>query len=226
MKNKEKRFCTSIGGQAVLEGVMMRSPEKTATAIKRSDGEIIIESENTNSIFKKIRFFKYPIIWGVAAFFDSMVIGTKSLMLSADYYDIDSGDTEQSRFDIWVEKVFGEKLKTVIITFSIILSLCLSIGLFIMLPAFITSFFGIKSNSTKTLVEGVIKLTVFFGYLLAISKMKDIKRVFEYHGAEHKTIHCYESGDELTVENAKKHSRLHPRCGTSFLFIVLIVSIL
>ncbi|NLB80413.1 MAG: DUF1385 domain-containing protein [Clostridiaceae bacterium] len=204
---------------------MMRGPEKTATSIRKPDGEIITAINDFEPISKKIKFLKWPIIRGSVNFFESMTIGVKALMLSAEYYDIEEEDEKQSKFDIWVEKVFGEKLKGVVIAFSIILSLCLSIGLFILFPAFITNLFGIQSNSIKTLTEGAIKLIIFFGYLIGISQMKDIKRVFEYHGAEHKTIHCYESGDELTVENAKKHSRLHPRCGTSFLFIVLIISI-
>ncbi|MCK9478129.1 MAG: DUF1385 domain-containing protein [Firmicutes bacterium] len=223
--NKEKRFCTSIGGQAVLEGVMMRSPKSTATSIRKADGEIVTKTEETKSISQKVKFLKLPIIRGCVAFIESMIIGTKALMLSAEYFDIEDEEESTSKFDLWVEKVFGEKLKGFVIGFSIIISLFFSIGLFILIPAFITSLLKIQSNSVKTLVEGGIKLLIFFAYLVGVSKLKDIRRVFEYHGAEHKTIHCYESGDELTVENAKKHSRLHPRCGTSFLFIVLIISI-
>lgn len=226
MGSKDKKFCTSIGGQAVLEGVMMRGPEKTAISVRKPDGEIITQTETTKSISQKIKFFKLPLIRGCVSFFESMIIGTKALMYSAEFFDIEGAEEEEpSKFDLWLEKHFGEKLKTAIVVFSVILSVFVSILLFIMLPTFITSLFKIQSNSIKTSVEGGIKLLVFFGYLLGVSRMKDIRRVFEYHGAEHKTIHCYEAGEELTAENAKKHSRLHPRCGTSFLFIVLIVSV-
>lgn len=224
---KDKKYCTSIGGQAVIEGVMMRGPEVTAVSVRKPDGEIITDVNTNKSLFKKVKLFKLPLIRGCVAFFESMIIGTKALMFSAEFFDMeDDTDENPSKFDMWLEKTFGEKLKPIVIAFSILLSLALSIGLFILIPTFITNFFGIQSNSIKTFVEGIIKLLIFFGYLVAVSQLKDIKRVFEYHGAEHKVIHCYDSGDELTIENARKYSRLHPRCGTSFLFIVLVISVL
>lgn len=227
MSNKDKKYCTSIGGQAVIEGVMMRGPEKSAIAVRKPDGEIIVDEKPNKSITQRFKFLKRPLIRGCVMFFESMIIGTKALMFSAEFFDID-GEAEQkpSKIDAWLEKTFGDKLKDYVVYFSIILSLFLSVGLFIILPTFITNFFGIENNSVKTTVEGVMKIGIFLGYLLLVSQMKDIKRVFEYHGAEHKTIHCFESGEELTVENVRKQSRLHPRCGTSFLLIVLVISVL
>ncbi|GHV44530.1 membrane protein [Clostridia bacterium] len=223
---KDKKFYTSIGGQAVMEGVMMRGPAETAIAVRKPDGEITVEKSPNNSITAKVKLFKWPLIRGCVSFIESMIVGTKALMFSASFFDLEGEpDEKPSKVEAWLENTFGDKLKDVIIGFSIVLSLLVSVGLFILLPTFITNFFHIQSNSLKTSVEGVIKIAIFLGYLVAVSQMKDIKRVFEYHGAEHKTIHCYEAGDALTPDNVRRHSRLHPRCGTSFLLIVLVVSI-
>ncbi len=227
MKNRDKKFCTSIGGQAVIEGVMMRGPKKYAIAVRKPDGDIIIDQKENKAPSRRYKILKKPIIRGVIAFFESMIIGTKALMFSAEFFDVEGAEDEKpSKLDTWLEKTFGDKLKDYVIYFSIFLSLIFSIGLFIIVPTFITNFFGITSNSLKTTVEGIFKIGFFLGYLILISQMKDIKRVFEYHGAEHKTIHCYEAGCELTIENIKAQSRLHPRCGTSFLLIVLVISVL
>ncbi|HEX9061670.1 MAG TPA: DUF1385 domain-containing protein [Clostridia bacterium] len=221
---------TSIGGQALIEGVMMRGPKSIAMAVRKPDGEIIIEDkippQNRPAILKK------PIIRGVVEFFSMMVIGMQSLMWSAQLVEIEE-ETEQkpSKIDNFLEKVFGEKLMTAVIYFSVIVSLAFSVVLFMLLPNFIAGLFHFNKDVFSgvllyNLIEGVVKLVIFFAYIAITSGLKDIKRVWEYHGAEHKTIHCHEHGDELTVENAKKYTTLHPRCGTSFMFIVLMISII
>lgn len=236
MENKETHK-TSIGGQAIIEGVMMRGPYKTAMAVRKSDGEIILEA-NENGTKRRNAFLKLPLVRGCVNFVDSLVIGMKALMFSADQVDIEDDEEEsESKFDKWLEDKFGDKIKDIVIYVAIAISLVLSIAMFIMLPTLVTR--GIEwilkatpfaaAAGTKvftSVVEGVLKLAIFIGYLALVSQMKDIKRVFEYHGAEHKTIACYEHGEELTVENVKKYTRFHPRCGTSFLLFVMIVSII
>ena len=234
MSNKKHK--TSIGGQAIIEGVMMRGPYKTAMAVRKSDGEIIVET-NENGTKQKNKFLKLPIIRGCVSFVESLVIGMKAMMFSADQMDVDDEDEKESKFDKWLDDKFGDKIKDIVIYVSIIISLALSIALFIMLPTAATRWIEWLLKLTPlshiaekqvftSICEGAIKLIIFVGYLAIVSVMKDIKRVFEYHGAEHKTISCYESGEELTVENVKKHTRFHPRCGTSFLLFVMIVSII
>lgn len=215
---------TSIGGQALIEGVMMRGPKSIAMAVRKPDGEIIIEDkippQNRPAILKK------PIIRGVVEFFSMMVIGMQALMWSAEKVEIEEETEEKpSKIDNFLEKVFGDKLMTAVIYFSVIISLAFSVGLFMLLPNFIAGLFNFGSV-LKNVIEGLVKLILFFTYIIITSGLKDIRRVWEYHGAEHKTIHCHEHGDELTVENAKKYTTLHPRCGTSFMFIVLIISII
>ena len=226
MSDNKKEHRTSIGGQAVIEGVMMRGPKSTAIAVRKPDGDIIVEQAPIASIFQKYKWLKMPIIRGCVAFFESMIVGVKALMFSADFFDIEGEEEEKpSKIDLWLEKTFGDKLKEYVIYFSVFLSLIFGIGLFILLPSFLVNIFKPENAMQKTLIEATIKISLFVGYLALISRMKDIQRVFEYHGAEHKTIHCYEAGDELTVENVRKFKRLHPRCGTSFLLIVIVVSI-
>lgn len=216
---------TSIGGQAVIEGVMMRGPKDMAIAVRKSDGDIIVDKKPVKTV--KYKFLKIPFIRGAVSFVTSMVTGVRSLMYSAEFVDIEE-EGEPGKFEAWIEKVFGDKLKDAIIYFSVFISLIFSIGLFILLPAFLSGLVKkIYDNHTLIIViEGVVRIGIFTSYILLVSRMKDIQRVFEYHGAEHKSIHCYEHGEELTVENVKKHTRLHPRCGTSFLFIVMIISII
>jgi uncharacterized protein YqhQ len=228
---------TSIGGQALIEGLMMIGPENAAIAIRKPDGEIIIEKRPTP---KKSAFSKIPIIRGAVGLFKQMVLGFKALMFSAEFVDIeediseDGKEQKSSKIDIFLERVFGDKLKDILIYFSVILSLFFSVGLFILLPNFLselvlTKIFEFEKGSKVLLYnifEGFIRVFLFFLYLYFASKLKDIKRVWQYHGAEHKTIHCYENEEELTVENIKKYPTAHPRCGTSFLFTVMIVSIL
>ena len=224
MSNEVKK--TSRGGQAIIEGVMMKGPKEIGICVRKSDGEIVKTKKAVSAVNKNI-LAKIPIIRGCINFFESMVIGVKALMYSADFMDLEE-EEEPSKFEKWLEDKLGDKLKDVLIYFSVILSIFLSVGLFMLLPNWITSFFGIwvKNNIVLNAIEGIVRICVFLVYLALCAKMPDIKRVFQYHGAEHKSIACYEAGEELTVENARKQSRLHPRCGTSFLFLVMIISII
>lgn len=230
MEEKNNSYhMTSIGGQAVFEGVMMRGPKEIATAVRKSTGEIVIDKQPVNSFVVNHHLDKVPIVRGVISFFESLIVGVKCLMFSADQYDLDDGETyEQSKFEKWLDDKFGDKIKDIAIYFSVVVALAFSVVLFMLLPHFLSSLVGRFTDNTLILntLEGVIKLVIFMTYIILISRMKDIQRVFEYHGAEHKSIACYESGAELTPANAAKCSRLHPRCGTSFLLIVMIVSIL
>jgi len=223
---------TSIGGEALIEGVMMRGPENIAIAVRKSNGEIYVEKKPLKTLAKRHKFFKAPIIRGAVGIFESMIIGVKALMRSADFVDVEVEDEEKaSKVDKFFEKIFGEKLQDVIVYFSVIVALILGIGLFILLPNFITQLLGFDTDSTKgsvlyNLIEGLIRIILFVGYVALISNMKDIKRVFQYHGAEHKTIHCYEHEEELIVENVRKYTTRHPRCGTAFMLVVMLISIL
>lgn len=227
--NSEKVHKTSIGGQAVMEGVMMRGPKEIATAVRKSNGEIIIDKKEVSTVFTKYKFLKTPILRGVIAFFESMITGVKCLMFSAEQVDLENGeDYKPSKFEKWLDDKFGDKVKDIVIYFSVFVSLIFSVGLFILLPTVLVG--GMKkfivSAPVLSLCEGGVRIVIFLAYLFLVSRMKDIQRVFEYHGAEHKTIAAYEHGEELTPENARKYSRLHPRCGTSFLLIVMIISII
>ena len=227
MENK-KCMKTSIGGQAVLEGVMMKGPDYIATSVRKKSGEIIVDKQPVNAVIKKNKLAKLPIVRGVVNFIQSMVLGVKTLMLSADLYDFEEDEAtyEPSKFDLWLEKVF--KNKDAVIYTSVVIALFLSVGLFIFLPAFITRLVTpfIPLDFVKSLIEGVVRMAIFVAYVLLVSQTKEIKRVFQYHGAEHKSIACYEHGEELTVENVRKYSRFHPRCGTSFLIEVMIIGII
>lgn len=227
--NNEKVHKTSIGGQAVMEGVMMRGPKEIATAVRKSNGEIIIDKKEVSSVFTKYKFLKIPILRGVISFFESMITGVKCLMFSAEQVDLEDGeDYKPSRFEQWLDDKFGDKVKDIVIYFSVFVSLIFSVGLFILLPTVLVGWLKkfIVSAPVLSLCEGGVRIVIFLAYLFLVSRMKDIQRVFEYHGAEHKTIAAYEHGEELTPENARKYSRLHPRCGTSFLLIVMIISII
>lgn len=212
---------TSIGGQAVIEGVMMKGPEDIAIAVRKPDGEIEIKKEKLKGNRKAIS--KIPILRGVFAFVDAMVAGVKALSFSAEFF-VEEEEEEKKKKPSFLDKFLEKNMVAIAVIFSVLFST----GLFILLPTLIVSFAGsISSNPLiLNLIEGIIRVAIFLAYIGAISGMKDIRRVFEYHGAEHKTIFCYESGEELTVENTRKYGRLHPRCGTSFLFLVMIVSIL
>jgi len=220
---------TSIGGQAVIEGVMMRGPKKIATAVRKADGEIVVDIKDVNSFVVRHKLNKIPILRGVVSFIESMVTGVKALMFSADQIDLeDDKDAQPSRFEKWLTDKLGDKIKDIAIYFAVAVALCFSVALFMILPTVIAGFFGyfVKNRVILNLIEGIVKLIIFFIYLWSVSFMDDIKRVFAYHGAEHKTIAAYEAGEELTPQNAKAFTRLHPRCGTSFLLIVMVISIL
>ncbi len=228
---KENIHKTSIGGQAVIEGVMMKGPYKIATAVRKTDGEIVMDEKPCASS-RCGRLLKIPVVRGCISFFDSMILGVQSLMYSAKFFDIEEDGTpkgSQSKFEKWLEEKLGsEKGMNAVIYFSVVLSLFMSVGLFILLPTVIVGFLkGLTDNHIiLTLAEGCVRIAIFLLYLALVARMEDIKRVFMYHGAEHKTIHCYEKGLELTVENVRGQSRLHPRCGTSFLLVVMVISII
>lgn len=232
MENKEQHI-TSIGGQAVMEGVMMRGPYKTTVAVRKPDGEIEKKVEE-NGVKTRSKFFRLPIVRGCVNFIDSLVIGMKALMFSAEFIDLEEEEESESKFDQWLERKFGDKIKDIVIYVAIAISLVMSVGLFMVLPTFLTRLVeaipAIKpvtqSHAFTSIFEGVIRMAIFLVYMVLVSQMKDIRRVYEYHGAEHKTIACYEAGEELTVENVKKFPRFHPRCGTSFLLFVMIISII
>lgn len=226
MKDKKVKK-TSIGGQAVLEGVMMRGRCGVATAVRDSDGIIRIEAERITPPEKKSIFVRLPIIRGIVNFFSSLVTGTKILMRSAEVY---GGDDEPSKFEKWLAKTFKIDVMDVVLFFGVALGLVFSIALFFILPTFLGGLIGKAAPNmppiVKNLIEGGIRILIFVGYILFTSLLKDIKRTYMYHGAEHKTITCYEKGLDLTVENVKKCRRVHDRCGTTFMFFVMFVSIL
>lgn len=219
-----KKKMTSIGGQAVIEGVMMRGPHQMAIAVRKPDGEIILEKSDVKT---KSTWFKIPILRGVISFFSSMVTGVKALTFSAKFFDVEEEVKSNKKADKNEKK--SDELPEWAIILSVFVSVLLSVGLFMVLPNLIANFAVPYKESNAVVynvVESITKILIFLGYLVAVSQMKDIKRVFEYHGAEHKSIFCYENGEELTVENVKKYSRFHPRCGTSFLLFVIIISII
>lgn len=227
-KNHQEKFKTSIGGQALIEGIMMRGPEKDAVVVRGKDGLTL--EVTPRKIRKKGSFATWPLVRGAVNFFDSQVVGVKALMRSADLAPEEYAEEEEpSKLDLWLEKKLGnEKFQQFLVGFAVFLGLAMSIGLFFLLPMVISSFLDgvITSNLLLTLIEGVIRMVIFMAYMFLVSQMKEMKRVFSYHGAEHKTIRCYEAGLPLTVENVRAQTRLHPRCGTSFLLVVMVISIL
>ena len=220
-------FRTTIGGQALIEGILMRGPDKQAIVVRSKEG-LVTKVEDRKLISARYPILGWPIIRGSAVFLTSVIQGVKALMFSADYFpDEDMG--EPDKLDKWLEAhVPAEKLQSVLIAVSVILSLGLTLLLFMILPTFLAGLIDpfINSALVHNLVEGVVKISIFMAYLILVSRQKDVRRVFQYHGAEHKTIFCYEAGLPQTVENARLHPRHQPRCGTSFLFVVIVVSIL
>lgn len=223
MSDKNKK--TSIGGSALIEGVMMRGPHVTAMAVRKPDGEIDISQWDTTNGKKTPWYKKTPFVRGMFNLFDSMAVSYKCLMKSAD---IAGFEEEPSAFEKKLEKLFGGNLTKVLSGFAMVMGTLLAVLLFMVLPTFILGFVRdlIKLPIVLSLVEAAVKISIFLLYVFAVSRTSEIQRVFQYHGAEHKTIACYESGEELTPENAAKFTRFHPRCGTSFLLIVLVVSAL
>jgi uncharacterized protein YqhQ len=227
MKNKKTvspRLGT-VGGQAVLEGVMMKSKEYVALSVRQTDGKIKTEVEEAKTIASKHKFFRLPIIRGIVGFIESLILSTKTLSKSADMLGIEE---EESKFEKWLREKFGKSIAYVASAIGIVLGIVVSVGLFFVLPAVISDFVARFTDVkiVKSLVDGFSKIIIFLVYLAAVSLIPDMKRVFQYHGAEHKSIFCHESELELTPENVKKQCRFHPRCGTSFLFILMIIGIL
>lgn len=215
----------AVGGQAVIEGVMMQSKNKRAVAVRKSDGEIVVRKNKIKSWINEKNIDKIPFIRGSFVLIETMIEGIKSLNFSSEFF---LDETEEDAFDRFISKIFKDKANDVMIAISMIFAFLLSVGLFILLPTAVGGVFSklIDNDFLLNLVEGIIRIAILFAYIVLISKSKDIERVFQYHGAEHKSIHCYESGQELTVENTRKFTRLHPRCGTNFLFIVMFTSII
>ncbi len=226
-------FRTTIGGQALIEGILMRGPEKQAIAVRGPEG-LVVKEEELRLIRDRYPVLGLPLVRGSVTFLDSMVKGVKALMFSADFYPEEAGAEEPSRFERWLDKKMGnekmgnEKMEKLVIGLSVVMAVCFSIGLFMLLPTFLASFVERVTDSVlvRNLVDAVLRIAIFMTYLIAVSRMSDIKRVFSYHGAEHKTIFCYEKRLELTVENVRVQPKHHPRCGTSFMLVVIIVAIL
>lgn len=224
MARRKSRY-SGIGGQAVLEGVMMKNKEKYAVAVRKPDGEIEVEVETYQGLAHGSRFKELPFIRGIFNFLDSLILGTRALNYSASFYEEEEG--KETKFDKAMDKMSGgngEKLLSGIVT---VISIVLAVGIFIVLPYFISSLFEsfIRNRSLMAIIEGVIRIALFLLYVWGISAMKDIRRLYQYHGAEHKCINCIEKGRPLTVHNVMRSSRLHKRCGTSFIFFVMLVSI-
>ena len=229
-ERKDCAFRTTIGGQALIEGILMRGPQKQAIVVRNQEGGLEVREEELKLIKDKHPILGVPFIRGVFNFLGSLVNGVKALMWSAEFYP-EEEEEEPSRFEKWLETRFGsEALMKWIIGVAVAAGIGFSILLFIILPTLATSallyFFPDAPMWLRNLLEGVVKLVIFFVYLVLCSRLKDIRRTFQYHGAEHKTIFCYERGLELTVENARKMPRHHPRCGTSFLFVVIVIAVL
>ena len=230
MKEKEKIHRTTIGGQALFEGVMMKGPEKTSMAVRKKDGEIHVEETAAS---EKKWYNKAPFIRGSVNFVSQLTEGYKYLSRSMELSGAldDDGEEEMSKFEKWLDEKFGDKITGVIMGISMVFAIALAVVLFMFVPTWLfmllSALFGETDISAfQSLFEGVLKIVIFVSYMALVSLMKDIRRTYEYHGAEHKTIACYEKGLPLTVENVKPQRRFHPRCGTSFLFLVLLISIL
>ena len=215
----------SVGGQAVIEGVMMQSKDKRAIAVRKSNGKIVLKKNNIKSWINETNINKIPFLRGSFILLETMIEGIKSLNFSSEFF-IEDG--EEDAFDRFIKKIFKDKANDAIIGISLVLSLLFSVGIFILIPTTVGGIFSkiIDNKLILNLIEGIIRISILFAYIVIISQNSDIKRVFQYHGAEHKSIHSYESGLELTLENAKKFTTLHPRCGTNFLFIVMFTSII
>ena len=222
----QEQFKTMIGGQALIEGIMMRGPEKQSIVVRGPEG-LVVKTEPLKLIKDRCPMLGWPLIRGVVNFGSSMVNGVKALMYSADFYPEEMG--EPSKFDLWLEKKLGsEKMEQFVIYIAAFFGILMSVGLFVLLPTFLAGLIpGLEGRYVlRNLTEGILKIVMFMGYLILVSKMKDMQRVFSYHGAEHKTIRCYEAMLPLTVENVRPMTRKHPRCGTSFLMVVICISIL
>ena len=224
-RKKCSRSC-GVGGQAVLEGVMMKKGDLYAVTVRKPDGELVIDTEEFHGVMHGNKIKNVPFIRGIFNFVDSLILGTRTLTYSADFFEDETA--KETAMDNWFKKVFKDKAESVVSGFTVVLSIVLAIGIFMVLPYFISSLLDkfVRNTTILAIIEGIIRLAIFVGYVVLISAMEDIKRVYMYHGAEHKCINCIERGRELTVENAMKSSRLHKRCGTSFMLFVMMVSII
>ncbi len=233
-KREATKLVTSIGGQALMEGIMMRGPKKTTVGVRKSDGSIELEEIHPLDWAKKYKILRIPIVRGVVNFIDSLVTGNRALMLSADkaLEDCDDPQEEMSKFDLWLEKHFGDKLVNVIMGVAMVIAIVFCVGVFFYVPTLLFNLlasafpFLTEHMIWRSAFEGIIRIILFLVYMSLCTMNKDVKRVFQYHGAEHKTIFCYEYGLELNVKNVRKQIRFHPRCGTSFIVLMLIVGIL
>lgn len=226
-EEKKKSKLGTVGGQAVIEGVMMKSRERYAVSVRMPDGSIKTTANEFVSVRKKYKMLNIPLIRGVVNFIEMMKLSFKTLTMSAESLGIDMD--EESKFEKWLREKLGKSVMDIIMVISTVLGLGIGFGLFFFLPIWLTKFVDAAAGGIgwyKNLIEGLVKIVIFIAYIWLISLMPDIRRTFEYHGAEHKSIFCYESGSELTPENAKNFSRFHPRCGTSFIFVMLAISIL
>ena len=230
-KKKKEKNCRlgRVGGQAVLEGIMMRSGENVSLAVRKDDGTIAVENSKFVSVRKKHKILDLPLIRGCVNMVEMLKMSYSTLERSAEMLGLDDFE-EETKFDKWVKKTFGDKIMNILMPIAAVLGVILALGLFVGLPILVTvgieKLAGVDLGWWKNLISGGIKIAIFVLYMFLVSLMKDIRTTFEYHGAEHKTIACYEAGEELTPENAKKYTRFHPRCGTSFIFVILIISIL
>ena len=230
-KKKTQTKYGSVGGQALMEGIMMNGPEGKAMALRLPDGSISVEKKTFTSIKDKNKFFGIPMVRGIVNFVEALIFGYKCLMESAEKTGMDvEEEVNMSKLDRWISDHFGEKMMKVIGAISMVLGFALAFALFVWMPSFlfdaINKLTGERITMLRTIFEGLLRIIIFVIYMFAVSKMKEIKRVYMYHGAEHKSIFCYESGEEMTVENVRKQRRFHPRCGTSFIFVMIILSIL
>lgn len=226
MARKKKKLCASgIGGQAVLEGIMMKNQDLYAVAVRKPDGKIEIDTEEYHGVLHGSKIKKIPFIRGVFNFVDSLILGMRTLTYSASFYEDEQA--KETLSDKAMNKLFGDKAEKILMGFTVALSIVLAVAIFMILPFYLSSLFEshVRNASLLALIEGIIRIAIFLIYVVAISLMKDIRRVYMYHGAEHKCINCIEHGHVLNVYNVKKSSRLHRRCGTSFLLIVMIVSV-
>lgn len=224
-KNKCNRY-SGIGGQAVLEGIMMKNKDQYAVAVRKPDGEIEVEVDVYHGVMYGSKITKIPFLRGIFNFIDSLMLGTKTLNYSASFYEEESA--EETKTDRLFDKLFGGKGEKILVGITTVFSIALAVAIFIVLPYFLASFLQdyVRNTSLMAIIEGVIRIVIFLLYVVGISAMKDIKRVYQYHGAEHKCINCIEKGRPLTVRNVMRSSRLHKRCGTSFMFFVMFVSII
>lgn len=225
MKKKKKTHYSGIGGQAVLEGVMMKNKDDYAVAVRKPDGEIDVDLQVYHPLLNGHKVKEIPFIRGVFNFIDSLVLGMKTINHSAKFYDDE--DMAPTAIDKALDKVSGGKSESILMGFTTILAIAFSIALFILLPYFISRYLTgiIRNDSLLAIIEGAVRIVIFLAYILGISLLKDIRRLYQYHGAEHKCINCIEKGRPLTVENVRKSSRIHKRCGTSFMFLVIIISV-